>query len=59
MTRKILINGQWYHIGKSTKSVSVRLPEDLYDIVMNCKGKNFSDKLVRLIFEYQFLTDSH
>lgn len=32
-----------------TRSVTVRLPEDLVEFVGSCPGENFSDKLIRLL----------
>ena len=60
MTRRMLkrkeINGKIIHVGRAEKNVSIRLPLKVYDIIMNHNGKNFSDKLIRLVLEYHKLS---
>ena len=55
MAKRININGTIYNL-RSEKSVSIRLPLKAYDIIMNHNGKNFSDKLIRLVLEYHELS---
>lgn len=38
-------------------SVSARLPEYIYDIVNEYEGKNFTEKLINLIFDYKEFHD--
>lgn len=52
------INGKFIRVGKSTKCISVRIPDMVYDIVKGVDGNSFSDKLIRLILEYKAFTDS-
>lgn len=39
------------YLGKSNHHVSVRLPDEIYDVIDSYDGKNFSDKLVNYIFD--------
>lgn len=50
-------DGIYKSIYRRNVSKSVRLPKDIYDIVMNYEGKNFSDKLINLIFDYKEFHD--
>lgn len=45
------------YIGNRDKSVSARIPTMIYDIVMEYEGKNFSEKLINLIFDYKEFHD--
>ena len=38
-------------LGKSRNHVSIRLPDEIYDVIDSYDGKNFSDKLVNYIFD--------
>ena len=40
-------------IGRRSRSVSARIPVEIYEIVMEYEGKNFSEKLINLIFDYK------
>ena len=44
-------------IGRRHKSISARIPTMIYDIVMEYEGKNFSEKLINLIFDYKEFHD--
>ena len=46
-------NGVSKYIGRRSVSVSVRLPEGIYNTVMQYEGRNFSEKLVNLVFDYR------
>lgn len=50
-------DGVCRYIGCSDKSVSVRFPSEVYDIVMEYEGKTFSEKLINLIFDYKEFHD--
>lgn len=50
--RSYKINGKNINVGKSTKSISVRVPEIVYDIINDVDGNSFSDKLIKLVLEY-------
>lgn len=45
------------YIGNRDKSICVRLPSRIYDIVMEYEGKTFTDKLINLIFDYKEFHD--
>lgn len=44
-------------VGRNDKSISARIPLEIYDIVMEYEGKNFTDKLINLIFDYKEFHD--
>lgn len=58
ITKSKKINGKFIYFGRAEKSVSIRLPFKVYDIIMSHHGKNFSDKLISLVLEYHELSDS-
>lgn len=39
------------HFGKYRHHVSIRLPDEIYDVIDSYYGKNFSEKLVNYIFD--------
>lgn len=49
--------GVGIYIGRNDKSVSARIPSRIYDIVMEYEGKNFTEKLINLIFDYKEFHD--
>lgn len=49
--------GIFVFIGRRSRSVSARIPVEIYEIVMEYEGKNFSNKLINLIFDYKEFHD--
>lgn len=57
MIKNKIINNKIIYVGKAEKIVSIRLPSKIYNIIISHDGKNFSDKLIRLVLEYHELSD--
>lgn len=52
MYRVIFYNGCYHKLSKKNITVSIRLSEEIYDVIMNYRGKNFSNKFENLVVDY-------
>ena len=50
-------NGVEHFIGRRNKTVSARIPLEIYNIVMEYEGKTFSEKLINLIYDFKEFHD--
>lgn len=59
MRRKYRVckDGIYRVIGYKKISISVRIYQEIYDIVMEYEGKTFTEKLINLIFDYKEFHD--
>lgn len=46
-------NGVSHFIGRRDKTISARIPIEIYNIIMEYEGKTFSEKLINLIYDYK------
>ena len=54
---RVCKNGVFHYIGRRDKSISARIPSEIYDIIMEYEGDNFSEKLINLVFDYKEFHD--
>lgn len=46
------IKQEFVYLGSNTRSVTVRIPDEIYDIINSYEGRSFSDKLRNLVYDF-------